>query len=310
MTEALLKTGNFTITALTRATSTTKLPEGVKAIPVDYDDHAALVSALTNQDALIITMNAQARDVQPKIIAAAGEAKVSFILPNEWGTDTRSNPEKVEALLNDLPAFRSLPAARAQIDALPHTSYISVGTGFWFEWSMSFPAGFGFALNDRKVTFYDQGEQNISVSTWPQIGRAVAGLLSLPIEPENGDEKHSLEHFRNNIALINSFTVSQKSIFASVLKATGTTEKDWDITYQPVQERFAEGVKLLEGGDFQGFAQLLYARNFYPESPMDFEHTRGTDNAILGIKTEDLDDWTQKVADKVKGGWNAFSQFD
>lgn len=53
---------------------------------VDYNNHASLVEGLKGQDALIITMATTApKDTQQKLVAAAKDAGVQWIVPNEWG---------------------------------------------------------------------------------------------------------------------------------------------------------------------------------------------------------------------------------
>jgi len=84
MATELLKTGRHTVTAITRHDSTAALPPGIKTTKVNYDDPATLVAALQGQDALIITMNTQAPpDTQSKLLRAAAEAGVPWVLPNE-----------------------------------------------------------------------------------------------------------------------------------------------------------------------------------------------------------------------------------
>ncbi|KAK7193439.1 isoflavone reductase family protein [Paraphaeosphaeria sporulosa] len=60
----------------------------------------------------------------------------------------------------------------------------------------------------------DEGQTKISFSTWAQIGRAVAALISLPIKSET---EACLDKFRNKIVLVSSFTVNQEDMCASVL---------------------------------------------------------------------------------------------
>jgi len=85
----LLKTGQHTVTAITRADSQSKLPEGVKVKKVDYSDPSSLVEALKGQDALVITLSGYTPpDTQSKLIQAASDAGVSWVLPNEWSPDT------------------------------------------------------------------------------------------------------------------------------------------------------------------------------------------------------------------------------
>ena len=89
MTEALLKTGKHTVTAITRVDSQNKLPEGVISKKVDYSKPETIVEALRGQDALVITLSGFApKEIETQLINAAGEAGVPWILPNEWSPDT------------------------------------------------------------------------------------------------------------------------------------------------------------------------------------------------------------------------------
>lgn len=102
MTEALLKTGKHTITALTRADSQSKLPEGVISKRIDYSNPDTIVEALRGQDALVITLSGFApHDIDLALIKAAGKAGVPWILPNEWAPDTAN-----EDLVKDVVVFQ------------------------------------------------------------------------------------------------------------------------------------------------------------------------------------------------------------
>ena len=102
MTEALLKTGKHTITAITRAESENKLPEGVFTKKVNYNDSETLVEALRGQDALVITLSGRTpKETEIQLIDAAGKAGVAWILPNEWSPDTAN-----EALVKDVFLFQ------------------------------------------------------------------------------------------------------------------------------------------------------------------------------------------------------------
>lgn len=102
MTEALLKTGKHVVTAITRVDSQSKLPEGVSTRTIDYDKPDTIVEALRGQDALVITLSGfTPKDTQMKLIEAAGEAGVPWVLPNEWSPDTAN-----EALVKDVSMFQ------------------------------------------------------------------------------------------------------------------------------------------------------------------------------------------------------------
>ena len=148
MTEALLKTGKHTVTAITRVDSNSQVPEGVEAKKVDYDNPSSLVEALQGQDALIITMSVMAPpDQQSKLIQAAADASVPWVLPNEWSPDTA-----YEALVKDVFPFQKLPKHRDLIVKLGKSCFIAVSTGFWYEWSLAVPAAYGFDFANRAVT--------------------------------------------------------------------------------------------------------------------------------------------------------------
>lgn len=82
-------------------------------------------------------------------------------------------------------------------------------------------------------------------------------------------------------------------MFASVLHVTGDKESDWTISYQPVIERFEQGKAEMQKGNMVGFAQLLYARAFYPDGAGNFGKNAGLDNEKLGLEKEDLDEATK-----------------
>ena len=102
MTEALLKTGKHTVTAITRVDSQSKFPEGVVSKKIDYSKPETLVEALKGQDALVITLSGHTpKEAEKQLIDAAGEAGVAWILPNEWSPDTAN-----KAMVKDVFLFQ------------------------------------------------------------------------------------------------------------------------------------------------------------------------------------------------------------
>lgn len=296
MTEALLKAGKHTVTAITRIDSKSELPKGVEVKKVDYSDQSSLVEALQGQDALIITMGVMAPpDQQSKLIQAAADASVPWVLPNEWSPDSTN-----EALLKDVFPFQGMPKQRELITKLGKSSYIAVTTGFWYEWSLAISAAYGFDFANRAVTLFDDGEAKMSTSTWPQVGRAVASLLSLPIQPEEQDKDRCLEQLKNKQVCVASFTVSQKDMLDSVLRVTQTSLEDWKVTKEPSKERYTAGIEAMQKGDRLGFARMMYSRVFYPDDCGNFEKTKGLANDLLGLPKEDLDEATKAAIQRSK----------
>ncbi|KAJ5884868.1 hypothetical protein N7495_009378 [Penicillium taxi] len=292
MVDFLLKTGKHTITALTRGNSSNKLPDGVITKKIDYDSPETLVEALKGQDALVIILSSHAPDgTELKLVNAAGEAGVKWILPNDWSPDSTN-----EGLLKDVFVFPPKSAIRKAITDIGKSHYIGVSTGFWYEWSLAIEPAFGIDLLNHKATFFDDGEIKISTSTWPQVGRAVASLLSLPIKSE---DQACLENFKDQVIYIKSFTVSQKDMWASALRMTDTNEEDWTITTEPSQERFMGGVQDAKEGNRFGFAKMLYTRVFYPDGCGNIER-KGPLNKLLGLPEEDIDEATKVAIHRAK----------
>ncbi|KAH8590809.1 hypothetical protein B0O99DRAFT_663916 [Bisporella sp. PMI_857] len=296
ITAALLKTGKHTITAITRLDSQSKLPEGVISKKVDYSKQETLVDALRGQDALVITLSALTpKETDMQLINAAAEAGVPWVLPNEWGPDNTN-----EDLVRDVFPFQPKVTIRNTIADLGKSSYIAVSTGFWYEWSLAIPGAFGVDFANRTATLFDEGETKVSISTWPQVGRAVAALLSLPIAPEGPNKEAFLNNFKNKVVYINSFTVSQKDMLDSVLRVTGTKEGDWRVSKELSRERHTKGIQEMQEGKRIGFMKMMYARVFYPDDCGDFEHKKGTLNGLLNLPTEDIDEATKAAMERSK----------
>ncbi|KAJ6599796.1 putative isoflavone reductase family protein [Mycena vulgaris] len=288
--EALLKAGKHRVTALTRADSTSKLPAGVEVKNIDYEDPASLVEALRGQDALIITMSARSPPGQcAQLIEAAATAEVPWILPNEYSADPTE-----QAMQDDILIGAAKEADRNLIEKLGKSAWLGITSNCWYENSLGAgPATYGFDFKNRSVTFFDAGTQKVNHSTMPQIGLAVARLLSLKVRPEGAnDTSATLSQFRNRPVYISSFLLSQRDIFESVLRVTGTKKGDWRIEHEAHEARYAAGLAQMKGGDPRGLTKLLHARVFYPDGCGNYEARHGLQNGILGLPKENLDECT------------------
>lgn len=300
MAAELLKTGKHQVTALSRAGSTSKLPDGIISKQVDYEKPETLVSALKNQDALVITMAVTApKDQQKKLVNAAVEAGVKWVMPNHWAPDTTD-----EGLARDVVNLGGIASFQEWIEEEGKINHLSLATGYWYEWSLAIPNSYGFDLVNRKVTFFDEGQTKICTSTWPQVGRAVASLLSLPIKAEGSGK--GLDDFKNSVVFTNSFTVSQQDMLDSVLRVTGDKKEDWTIEKQPSAERYAQGVKAFKEGDRKALSLVMYSRVFYADGNGDFESRRGTLNSLLGLPRENIDEATKVAIARAKASQQGY----
>lgn len=298
LTEELLKAGSHKITAISRVDSTSTVPAGVEIKRVDYADQSSLVEALQGQDALVITLGVGAPpEQQTKLIEAAAEANVPWVLPNEWGVDA-SDP----SISKDFPFPVGKAQYHKQIEELGKSSWIGIVCGFWYEYSLSHgPDTYGFDFKNKTVTFYDDGNTRINTTTFRQCGRSLARLLALKVLPDDANDKSpSLAQYRNKKIYISSFNISQRDILDSVLRVTGTTLNDWKIEHEPSTTRYQAGLEAVQKGDFSGFVKLLYARIFYQDGTGNFEEHKGLQNDVLVLPKEDLDEYTRIVVEKVQ----------
>lgn len=259
---------------------------------MDYNEPSTLVSALQGQDALIISLSVTAKDVHNKIVDAAAAANVPWILPNEWGVDS-----SVPAYDADVGLGLVNKAQREHIEKLGKSSWIGVACAFWYEYSLAGPGLFGIDIQDRIVTFFDDGNRKINTSTWTQTAKCVAELLSLKTLPD--DEKDSsltLSNYRNDYINVSSFTITQRDMFESVKRVTGTSDADWTIHSVPVK-----GFYELNRETFQKthqrvyFGYMLYSRSFFPDNPCLLESRHELVNGKFGLPKEDLDDSTREA---------------
>lgn len=132
----------------------------------------------------------------------------------------------------------------------------------------------------------------------PQVGRAVAGLLSLPVEGGTP----CLSDYKTEYVYISSFFVSQREMLASVQRVTGTRNADWNISYRPAEQTVKEARAQLAKGEWSlpVLVNVLYGGNFVKESGNDYVVTKGTSNKALGLPKESLDEATQAAVKRVE----------
>lgn len=146
------------------------------------------------------------------------------------------------------------------------------------------------------MTFFDNGDTKINTSTFAQCGRAVAAFLSLPLLPQDEhDKKPTISNWNNDVFRISSFLVSQKDMFESVKRVTGTKDGDWKISYESSAERYEGGVEAWKKGDVKGFVRFMYAGMFFPNGGGDYGSTKGLHNDVLGLPEENLDEATKEA---------------
>lgn len=275
------------------------MPDGVRRIEVDFDNMESVTAALSGQQFLVITLSINApQDLHGKIVSAAAKAGVRWIMPNSFSNDIRN-----ETLVKE-DMYSAGSIARCDEIEKAGCSYVAMGCGFWYQWSLAMgPNGFGFDIANKKVIFFDEGTTPLPVSTFKLCGDALAKLLALP---ESGADV-ALDKWKNELLYIASFCLTQREMLDSLHHVLGDQDSDWDILHENSKERYGQALQDLQKGDMSGFLRAMYTRPFYPESNADYTATRGLSNEILGLPKESLDSATKEAVDMVNSGWNPFA---
>lgn len=179
--KAIVDSGKFTVTVLSREGSKATFPSSVKVINVDYTSVSSLTAALKGQDAVVSTVGTAGLLGQSLLIDAAIAAGVKRFIPSEYGSDT-SNPKAAA-----LPVFGYKIATRKHLErkvaAGADITYTYIINGPFIDWGLQ--VGFLLDLSTNKPTIYNSGDQKWSTTTLSSIGLATVGVLSNHEETKN-----------------------------------------------------------------------------------------------------------------------------
>ncbi|TLS21172.1 uncharacterized protein PpBr36_10551 [Pyricularia pennisetigena] len=281
--EALIAQGIHTITVITRPDSTSKIPDvGVARVERGVASDADFaVRALKGQDVLLLQLGIPAMGDQKLWIEAAAEAGVPLVVPTEFGSD----PDPESRIVKDSPIVAGKKPVRDLINDRG-MAWSAVVNNPWFDWSL--PNGFwGFDIAARTARLYDGGRTRFVTTNVGTVGKATAGLLSLP--------DAELARFHDKPVFLKSFYITQRDILAALLKATGTEEKDWKIEEVDADEFIEQADKAGEFGHISAF----YAMHMSEGRGGDYNHKVGDTMELLGaVEKETLDETVARV---VKG---------
>ncbi|TVY91722.1 Isoflavone reductase-like protein [Lachnellula willkommii] len=262
--QELLASNLFEITVLSRISSTSTGPPGVKFIKVDFDSLDSLVAALEGQDALVSTVASLAVSAQKRLIDAAVKARVKRIIPSEFGCDLHNVKTR------GLPVYAAKVEIEKYLDELAVkglVSYTLVYTGPFLDWGLR--KGTFFNFKDRKADLYDGGDQLFSTSRLSTIGKAVRRILTHP--PETADRA----------VWVKDIDVSQKHLLK--LAQALTPGEEWEVKEVATAELEKQALEEVETKKIGPTTMLnLLRRAIYaPEYGNKFEHVH---NSVLGIR--------------------------
>lgn len=278
--QALIDAG-FEVTVLVRAGSNTNFPSSVKTATVDYTSVSNLTSALQGQDALVSNLGNAAFDLQENLIDAVVAAKVKRFLPSDYGCDMM-NPNT-----RKLPVFA--PKVKVEDSAIAklkgtESSWTIVYNNAFLDWGIENKLLMD--LQQKKFTIYDGGEQPVTVTPVPFVGKGIAQVLKHPDETAN------------RVVKIHGASVTQKKLLEIAQRVVGSD--GWDVDEDSSANAEKRSYELLndEPGNPMAWVPGFLKRGIYgKEYGGDF--SKENDNQLLGleeISEKDIEDIVRKLA--------------
>ncbi|OLN87445.1 Pinoresinol reductase 1-like protein 3 [Colletotrichum chlorophyti] len=271
-----LLAGGFELTAISRTESSATFPAEVAVKKIDVNSVEAVTEALKGQDAVVSTVGTAGFTGQKVLIDAAVAAGVKRFIPSEFGINTRNERgTKIGGILT--PKIQIVDYLIKTSEKNSSFTWTGIATGPFFDWAHS-PGILGLDLKNKSARIFDSGNERFSASTFPFIGKSVAGVLN------------NAEATANKYITIASFTTTQRELLKVVEQETGST---FAVTAVKTADLEKTADEKLAKGDFSAFIELLQQNLF-----RDGNNTAFKENAavtLLGLQEEDLKAETKKA---------------
>ncbi|KAL9118619.1 MAG: hypothetical protein Q9187_004832 [Circinaria calcarea] len=266
--KAIVDSGKFNVSVLSRPESTATYAAGIKVMKSDYSE-VSLVDALKGQDAVVSALGAASFAEEIKIIDAAVKAGVKRFLPSEYGSNSQN--ANATALF---PLFGIKVQTNKHLKAQESKglTWTAIESGPAFDWGLQMGL-VGFNINTKEAAIFDDGNRKFSTSNLSQVGNAVVAVLLKP------------EETANQFIYIDSFTATQNEILTELEKATG---EKWKVTESTTEAAKTEGQALFAKGDFSGLLLLLNVLFLGEGYGSYFAKEAVLGNEKLGLPKQDL----------------------
>ncbi|KAI5250723.1 NAD(P)-binding protein [Aureobasidium subglaciale] len=275
-----LSTSNFSITIITRLSSTTSHPSGIPVKRIAYD-LTSLTKAFANQDAIICVVGPGGIPLQNIFIDAAIAAGVKRFIIDDfgWGPEAHGFDE-FAAIHKQRREGWDYAAEKAQ----EHKDFTWTGltTGNPIDWAMKKFPMMGFDVAKYEAIIYDDGTERFTGTTLEGIGQAVLGVLEHP------------EETANRFCKVQSLQTCQNELLEAFEKVTG---EKWKVTKTTSKELIQSGKEDFHTGNGMWRLKLAVATLY------DVSEGRGmvaasrqeSDAELLGIKDESAGDIAAKL---------------
>ncbi len=239
----------------------------------------SLTAALKGVDALVSTVAGQAMGGQTLLIDAAIAAGVKRFIPSEYGSCT-TDPK-----LENFPMYAPMWKVKRYLQEKAKAGELTwtvVATGGFMDYMFLKPIFVDFKTHT--ATLYDDGNNRLSSTSMPNIGKAIVGVLK------------NFEATKNRIVRTSEIIVTQNQVLRIVRELM--PEVNWEVTSKVSTSAILQaGVEEAKAGNFgesvimKILAGTAMAGETYGSA---FDET---DNELLGIKELSEEDLKKIIAE-------------
>ncbi|KAF3811062.1 hypothetical protein GCG54_00010398 [Colletotrichum gloeosporioides] len=291
-----LQDHGFTVTAISRTSSTATFPAGVAVRKADLASVESLTAAFAGQDAVvsaISTVAAVVKGAQDPLVDAAVAAGVKRFIPSEYGLNTRNLKGEI---LGDWLIAKTEAVDYLIEKAKAHEGFTwtGIGTSLFFDW-VSYPlllalsdlltvdgqsitrGIYGIDLANKSIDIFDSGNQKVSTTSLVFLAEGIAAVLKHPDETAN--------QYINII----EFDVTQNQLLKLFEEETGAK---WTVKHKTADEVNEEGKRKLAAGGRFPFEEFLIKYHF-ADVPGHSIPEEGKANKVLELPQSDLRDFVK-----------------
>lgn len=272
---ALVAANTFDVSILQRSNSSSKPAHAdiITTIPVSPAmELAELEAAVTGQDAVIAAFPLKDVNQHLRLAQAAFNAGVRRYIPADYGScdASRPQPQKYLPLYRDKDAVQKKCAELASSAPDGPFTWTSIVCGHFFDWAVRHNH-LGLDIDGRKALLLDGGATKASMSTMPQVARAVVRVLERP------------DVTANRFVHIQGFCATPLEVVAAFERATGAVWHKESVDSNALLEKEFEKYKK---GDEHAVHEIVYVLG-----AVDADWTTLPTFAmdLLGLEEENLD---------------------
>jgi hypothetical protein len=240
----------------------------------------SLTAALKGIDGLVSTVAGTAIESQTVLIDAAIAAGVKRFLPSEYGSCTTSPKLEAFPFYASMFKIKQYLQEKAKAEKLTWTV---LACGAFLEFVIGGPMLLDFV--NHKATLFDEGDNRISSTSLPNVGRAIVGILK------------NLEATKNKIVRTSEVILTQNEL----LRIAEGLRPDirWEISKVQASAILKEGMDGVSAGDFSKPVIMKIVLGTVAAGETYGSAYDETDNELLGVKELTEEDLKKLVAEKL-----------